>query len=40
MCLTTVRVIFMIQNLDIVKEINTEYQVIKIKAMKGLFDEN
>ena len=25
---------------DIVKEINTEYQVIKIKAMKGLFDEN
>ena len=25
---------------DLVKEINTEYQVIKIKAMKGLFDEN
>ena len=25
---------------DIVKKINTEYQVIKIKAMKGLFDEN
>lgn len=25
---------------DIVKEINTEYQIIKIKAMKGLFDEN
>ncbi len=25
---------------DIVKEINTEYQVVKIKAMKGLFDEN
>ena len=25
---------------DVVKEINTEYQVIKIKPMKGLFDEN
>ncbi|MCC8074077.1 MAG: ribosome maturation factor RimM [Clostridiales bacterium] len=25
---------------DIVKEINTEYKVIRIKAMKGLFDEN
>ena len=25
---------------DIVKEINTQYQIIKIKAMKGLFDEN
>ena len=25
---------------DIVKEINTEYQVVRIKAMKGLFDEN
>ncbi len=25
---------------DIVKEINTEYKVVKIKAMKGLFDEN
>ncbi len=25
---------------DIVKEINTEYQVIKIKRMKGLFDED
>lgn len=25
---------------DIVKEINTEYQVIRIKKMKGLFDEN
>lgn len=25
---------------DIVKEINTQDQVIKIKAMKGLFDEN
>lgn len=25
---------------DIVKEINTEYEVIKIKYMKGLFDEN
>lgn len=25
---------------DIVKEINTEYKVIRIKAMKGLFDED
>ena len=25
---------------DIVKEINTEYKVIRIKPMKGLFDEN
>lgn len=25
---------------DIVKEINTEYQVIRIKKMKGLFDED
>lgn len=25
---------------DIVKEINTKYQVIRIKKMKGLFDEN
>lgn len=25
---------------DIIKEINTEYQVIRIKPMKGLFDEN
>lgn len=25
---------------DIVKEINTEYQVIRIKPIKGLFDEN
>lgn len=25
---------------DVVKEINTEYQVVRIKAMKGLFDEN
>lgn len=25
---------------DIVKEINTEYQVVRIKAMKGLFDED
>lgn len=25
---------------DIVKEINTEYKVIRIKNMKGLFDEN
>ncbi len=25
---------------DVVKEINTEYQVIKIKRMKGLFDED
>lgn len=25
---------------DIVKEINTEYQVIRIKRMKGLFDED
>lgn len=25
---------------DVVKEINAEYQVIKIKPMKGLFDEN
>lgn len=25
---------------DIVKEINTEYKVIRIKKMKGLFDEN
>ena len=25
---------------DIVKETDTEYQVIRIKAMKGLFDEN
>lgn len=25
---------------DVVKEINTEYQIIKIKAIKGLFDEN
>lgn len=25
---------------DIIKEINTEYQVIKIKYMKGLFDED
>lgn len=25
---------------DIVKEINTEYQVIRIKPMKGLFDED
>lgn len=25
---------------DIVREINTEYNVIRIKAMKGLFDEN
>ncbi|MCD7796315.1 MAG: ribosome maturation factor RimM [Clostridiales bacterium] len=25
---------------DVVKEINTEYQVIRIKAMKGLFDED
>lgn len=25
---------------DIVKEINTEYQVIRIMKMKGLFDEN
>ncbi|MCH5315069.1 MAG: 16S rRNA processing protein RimM [Eubacterium sp.] len=25
---------------DVVKEINTEYKVIRIKAMKGLFDEN
>lgn len=25
---------------DIIKEINTEYQVIRIKNMKGLFDEN
>lgn len=25
---------------DIVKDINTEYKVIRIKAMKGLFDEN
>lgn len=25
---------------DIVQEINTEYQVIRIKPMKGLFDEN
>lgn len=25
---------------DIVKEINTEYEVIKIKPMKGLFDED
>lgn len=25
---------------DIIKEINTEYQVIRIKKMKGLFDEN
>lgn len=25
---------------DVVKEINTEYKVIRIKKMKGLFDEN
>lgn len=25
---------------DVVKEINTEYKVIRIKNMKGLFDEN
>ena len=25
---------------DIIKEINTEYQLIRIKPMKGLFDEN
>lgn len=25
---------------DVVKEINVEYKVIRIKAMKGLFDEN
>ena len=25
---------------DVVKEINTEYSVIRIKPMKGLFDEN
>lgn len=25
---------------DVVKEINTEYQVVRIKAMKGLFDED
>ena len=25
---------------DIIKEINTEYQVIRIKKMKGLFDED
>lgn len=25
---------------DVVKEINTEYQVIRIKKMKGLFDED
>jgi 16S rRNA processing protein RimM len=25
---------------DVVKEINTEYQIVKIKAMKGLFDED
>ncbi len=25
---------------DIIKEINTEYQVVRIKPMKGLFDEN
>lgn len=25
---------------DIVKEIDTEYQVVRIKPMKGLFDEN
>lgn len=25
---------------DIVKEINTEYQVVRIKPMKGLFDED
>ncbi len=25
---------------DVVKEINTEYQVIRIKAMRGLFDED
>lgn len=25
---------------DIIKEINTEYQVIRIKPMKGLFDED
>lgn len=25
---------------DIVKEINTEYEVVKIKLMKGLFDED
>ena len=25
---------------DVVKEINTEYQVIRIKRMKGLFDED
>lgn len=25
---------------DVIKEINTEYKVIRIKAMKGLFDEN
>lgn len=25
---------------DIIKDINTEYKVIRIKAMKGLFDEN
>ncbi|MCR5207698.1 MAG: ribosome maturation factor RimM [Eubacterium sp.] len=25
---------------DVIAEINTEYQVVKIKPMKGLFDEN
>lgn len=25
---------------DVIKEINVEYKVIRIKAMKGLFDEN
>ena len=25
---------------DIVKEIDTKEQIVKIKAMKGLFDEN
>lgn len=25
---------------DVIKEINTEYQVVRIKAMKGLFDED
>jgi hypothetical protein len=31
---------FVRENPDIVKEINTEYQVIRIKKMKGLFDED
>lgn len=25
---------------DVVKEVNTEYQIVRIKAMKGLFDED